>query len=643
MALPTITFASTGSDTAASGSAPTTAVSGVLCATTNASTTVTITDAVALGSVPVDGSAALWVSTSTGRRWSRITAVSGSSGNWTVTVADSYGVTASGQTWGIGGKRATLANAIQLGLDIRSGWTIDVQSDQVLTANFRLAPNQVASQWTTITSTSTTRPVISTSTNSIFGLDLMGASNLIINHLSLKSTAGTPGDGIGFSTFTAGASHVIVADCVIDGFRRGITDHDNGTNVFVDALVIVGCEIKNCTTEGVGLWCGIQMEGCYLHDNVKNLQLDGQRAGDVSVSRTIFDKATNSHGVNLQLAGNAGGVFEHCVFSNSTATGVANGLNHNSSGQNPVVLRNCIFYGNKSYGIGGSGSLGSYYATNCAFGANGTAAVQSPATTGDRPITLTANPFTSATDFKLNTTTGGGALCRAAGFAIPSASATASAPDVGAIAEAISPSPAQIAAAVWDEILTGATHNINNSAGKILRSITPTLDAIYAGTCPSQAGMTTTQIKLDTGASAVSNTYNSTVISLTGGTGAGQSRVITGYTGSTKVATVETAWTTPPDATSTFEISPTASTRVSGYLAGQDPATLVLAALVGAPRSLDGLADAALTVKDALVAALSAAAGTRTISGTTWTVNTPAGTTIRTRTLDDPDHPTSAT
>lgn len=74
-----------------------------------------------------------------------------------------------------------------------------------------------------------------------------------------------------------------------------------------------------------------------------------------------------------------------------------------------------------------------------------------------------------------------------------------------------------------------------------------------ARTGTAQAGAATT-ITLDSGASATDGTYNETYVSITGGTGSGQIKRITGYVGSTKVATVDSAWTTNPDATSTFAI-----------------------------------------------------------------------------------------
>lgn len=74
---------------------------------------------------------------------------------------------------------------------------------------------------------------------------------------------------------------------------------------------------------------------------------------------------------------------------------------------------------------------------------------------------------------------------------------------------------------------------------------------IHSGT--AQAGATHT-VTLDAGASGTDNIYNSKLIKITGGTGSGQKRHITGYNGTTKVANIEYSWDTTPDNTSTFQI-----------------------------------------------------------------------------------------
>jgi len=70
----------------------------------------------------------------------------------------------------------------------------------------------------------------------------------------------------------------------------------------------------------------------------------------------------------------------------------------------------------------------------------------------------------------------------------------------------------------------------------------------------AQTGSTSTTIKLRSGASAADGSYTGLTVTITSGTGAGQSRKITGYTGSTKVATVSPAWTTTPGSTSAYAI-----------------------------------------------------------------------------------------
>jgi hypothetical protein len=78
------------------------------------------------------------------------------------------------------------------------------------------------------------------------------------------------------------------------------------------------------------------------------------------------------------------------------------------------------------------------------------------------------------------------------------------------------------------------------------------LSELASGT--AQAGSTASTIKLASGESAVADYYNGTRILTTGGTGSGQSRMITDYDETTKIATISPNWKTTPDATTTYEI-----------------------------------------------------------------------------------------
>lgn len=69
----------------------------------------------------------------------------------------------------------------------------------------------------------------------------------------------------------------------------------------------------------------------------------------------------------------------------------------------------------------------------------------------------------------------------------------------------------------------------------------------------AQAGGAST-ITLAAGASAVNDFYKNMTVRITAGVGINQERKISSYVGATKVATVVSAWTTVPDATSVYDV-----------------------------------------------------------------------------------------
>lgn len=83
----------------------------------------------------------------------------------------------------------------------------------------------------------------------------------------------------------------------------------------------------------------------------------------------------------------------------------------------------------------------------------------------------------------------------------------------------------------------------------------------------AQAGGAST-ITLTAGASAVDNFYNTLYVNIVGGTGAGQSGLVTAYDGGTKVATVADAWSVAPDNTSKYLIATTNKTQQENTTAG---------------------------------------------------------------------------
>lgn len=136
----------------------------------------------------------------------------------------------------------------------------------------------------------------------------------------------------------------------------------------------------------------------------------------------------------------------------------------------------------------------------------------------------------------------------------------------------------EIAAAVWDRVLTGATHNITNSAGRRLRLLDAT--DITSGT--ATAG-TSNSITLDGTASATAEIYDENLIVITGGTGAGQTRVIVEYS-TGRVATVNRIWEVTPDATSEYSVVAGAQPDIAdhGLAVGGGATTITLASTASA-------------------------------------------------------------
>jgi len=98
-----------------------------------------------------------------------------------------------------------------------------------------------------------------------------------------------------------------------------------------------------------------------------------------------------------------------------------------------------------------------------------------------------------------------------------------------------------------------------NQIGGTVESL---LNDITGGT--AQAGGAST-ITLAAGESSVNQRWTGYKIVIESGTGAPQFRTITDYNGGTKVATVDTAWVTPPDNTSVYSIS-TAAPNICNYV-----------------------------------------------------------------------------
>jgi hypothetical protein len=125
------------------------------------------------------------------------------------------------------------------------------------------------------------------------------------------------------------------------------------------------------------------------------------------------------------------------------------------------------------------------------------------------------------------------------------------------------------------------------------------LDALSLRTGTAQAGAAGT-ITLDAGASATNDLYKGQWVVITSGTGAGQSRLITAYVGSTKVATVHRNWATNPDNTSVFYLLSAAD--IYGIVLADTTTTNTDMITAAGIRSAVGLASANLDTQLSTIA-----------------------------------------
>jgi hypothetical protein len=447
MSFPTLQINSAGSDTAASGAGPATAVTGTLAAT-HGNTTVNITDAVALGGVAVDGSAVLWISSSSGRQFSKITAISGTSGAWVVTVAVAYANTESGKTWAIGGKRATMAGSTALfNADWAGGWIVDVQTGETISTQIRFvgitpttttpAPLVTSTAYTTWG----TQPLLQTATNSLAMFDV-GTNGISFENLQFKSTAGTPATA--FQAKSTSGQNQTYRNLIFDGFLMALDGANQAFWAFSN-IVVDHCEFKNCTGTGASSACvlsiasaALTLSDCYFHDN-KCVLICGN-GNFCTVTGNVFANNNTTAAISAISMPGQGVTFKNnsvynCGGSTNGFAAVAIGLGGGTTLAN--VHKHNIYYGCSGYAAVNTtyeGFISEYnaYGGNNGGGTGANLGTTFPASSTD--VTLSANPYISTVtpDWGLNSAAGGGASCKRVAVGPPNASANA-AGDLGAI------------------------------------------------------------------------------------------------------------------------------------------------------------------------------------------------------------------
>jgi hypothetical protein len=349
VALPVILFnTTTGSDTTASGAGPSIAVSGTASAHTNGinQSTILFTNNPNLSGISTDGSAVLWLKTSSGRQFTIITAVNNSSK--TVTVADLFNIpSGSAVNWAIGGKRATWSNtdSRKLFSDVKNGWTVETETNQTLSSTaIMLSASQTGSSPIVVRGSTEHVTLTKNNTSAHFEFSSLVSGIWTFEKLRFLNTSLNVG-----TAFSTGVSTLTIKNCIFGSstnkLNRVINYSGGGDLRFMD------CEISTASIAILLHTSGsrtMDIIGCWIHDcegaasSVIDIQSSSTIPTTWNIKDCIFDNiagnaiSISSSTASTQLMGN----IQNCTFD-----GCAVGLKLNGV-YSKLCLLNNIFSNN---------------------------------------------------------------------------------------------------------------------------------------------------------------------------------------------------------------------------------------------------------------------------------------------------------
>ncbi len=199
------------------------------------------------------------------------------------------------------------------------------------------------------------------------GAQIIGCT--VENNNTLLATA-----GVAMTNGGAGGPGSLIEDCI---FKNNTGISTGALNFYTNATNTTAHEVKNCTFEGnivtattgnpvagisiaeaLGQKNTYKITGCTFKNNVSSpvASANGgallQKNASLIIDRCVFDG--NSRGC-VVLGGGAGtkATISNSVFKNNVAVN-ATGVDQNSAAinsKNPLVLNNCLFYGNKGANV----------------------------------------------------------------------------------------------------------------------------------------------------------------------------------------------------------------------------------------------------------------------------------------------------
>ena len=431
MARPTIVYnASTGSDTAASGAGPATAVTGTNAEGVALDTTLTLNETVDFTGVADDaGSDALWCETNAGERHLfSIASFTGGAATCTAIVTNTaFDADFAAKSWAVGGKRQTLDSESTNNdwEDMLAGWTFEFEAGtyDVSEAIDNPVGGTITDGPVTFQAATGAAPVIRSHAAGhmwTFQIDvpmvyLLGLTLTTLHTLQLF------GGGIRFSAAERGQG-CVVRDCICEG---GL-----GYGIYADGgcyWTAVDCIFRNMARQPF-YWSGGyggSLRRCRFQGSDNGFAgvngASGAQGGPIFIE-CIFS-GCDTYGAEVTATNATVQQFYNCTFYNNTLDGLRI-LGH--SGSQPekasVTVENCIFVSNGGYGINYtySDNASLFIGPNAYY--NNTSGQRNNIPAHSDDVTMTADPFSDAAgdDFSLNTAAGGGALIDTEGAGLTS-------------------------------------------------------------------------------------------------------------------------------------------------------------------------------------------------------------------------------
>ncbi len=363
MPFPVILISSlSGSDTQASGAGPTTAVFGTGASLASSTSVNLSADSPDLSGVATDGSACLWVLTSSGRQYSRITAVD--NGTKVVTVATTYSVTEGSRTWAIGGKRASIGSTNSRILferasstgDIQAGWIVEMESGhtETITSTFNFRCDGDITNGPIIlrgTYGAVTKPILTFSNNGNCFTFPTSCTYTQWRDFEMRNNNAGKTASIAFSFNTASNFNVLVIENIVcthstDRFWKFLSLGAGGNFL---GSILAGCYIKNCADTAVDFTGGNTGFHKIINNIFKSNGGNGIRTNQCDDMQLIAGNIfANNTGAGLRLRYRQNLTIKNNTFDSNSGAGLH--LELDSESQRICLIFNNIFSNNGTYG-----------------------------------------------------------------------------------------------------------------------------------------------------------------------------------------------------------------------------------------------------------------------------------------------------